>query len=500
MRRLTTIHTTRRLAAALLAVFLAAALPGVACRQASGPGSAASPAASQAARYHCPMHPTYVSDRPGDCPICGMRLVPVTGPATPAGPAQVESVAGRVSVTLSPERRQLLGLRSEPVRVEALERRLRTVGRVAADERRVHHVHTKFEGYVEQLYVDFTGKLVRRGEPLLAIYSPELVATQQEYLLALKARRQLDRSGLPQVAEGGRDLLEAARQRLLFWDIRPQDVAELERSGQVRRTLDLYAESSGYVLGKNVFHGMRVMPQDTLFDIVDLSHVWVLADVYEADLPLVREGQRGTAQVPYLPGRTWQGTVSYVAPTVEGQTRTVKVRLEVDNPDGALKPEMYADVELLAEQGRGLVVPESALIPAGERQLVFVDQGEGRLEPREVRVGRRLGDRFEVLSGLKEGEPVVVSANFLLDSESSLRAALAGLASSPAGHAHESPAAGPSPAAAPTPKPKAAATPASAAAVYACPMHPEQRSDRPGRCTVCGMDLEPARPAAPHQH
>ena len=206
MRRLTTNHTTRRLAAALLAVLLAAALPGVACRQASGPGSAASPAASQAARYHCPMHPTYVSDRPGDCPICGMRLVPVTGPATPAGPAQVESVAGRVSVTLSPERRQLLGLRSEPVRVEALERRLRTVGRVAADERRVHHVHTKFEGYVEQLYVDFTGKLVRRGEPLLAIYSPELVATQQEYLLALKARRQLADSGLPQVAEGGRDL------------------------------------------------------------------------------------------------------------------------------------------------------------------------------------------------------------------------------------------------------------------------------------------------------
>ena len=242
------------------------------------------------------------------------------------------------------------------------------------------------------------------------------------------------------------------------------------------------------MLGKNVFHGMRVMPQDTLFDIVDLSHVWVLADVYEADLPLVREGQRGTAQVPYLPGRTWQGTVSYVAPTVEGQTRTVKVRLEVDNPDGALKPEMYADVELLAEQGRGLVVPESALIPAGERQLVFVDQGEGRLEPREVRVGRRVGDRFEVLSGLKEGEPVVVSANFLLDSESSLRAALAGLGTAPQEHVHE----GAKSAPAPTPKPAATGAPSPAvAAAYACPMHPEQRSDRPGRCALCGMDLEP---------
>ncbi len=495
MRRPTTNLTTRRLAAVLLAVLPAAALPGVACRQASAPGSAAAPAASQAARYHCPMHPTYVSDRAGDCPICGMRLVPVTGAAAPAGAAQVESVAGRVSVTLSPERRQLLGLRSEPVRVEALERRLRTVGRVAADERRVHHVHTKFEGYVERLYVDFTGKLVRRGEPLLAIYSPELVATQQEYLLALKARRQLAGSGLPQVAEGGRDLLEAARQRLLFWDIRPEDVAELERSGQVQRTLDLHAENTGYVLGKTVFHGMRVMPQDTLFDIVDLSHVWVLADVYEADLSLVREGMQGTAQVPYLPGRSWHGSVSYVAPTVEGQTRTVKVRLEVDNPDGALKPEMYADVELLAEQGRGLVVPESALIPAGERQLVFVDQGDGRLEPREVRVGRRVGDRFEVLSGLKEGEPVVVSANFLLDSESSLRAALAGLGAAP----REPAAATPAPAATPTRGPAARLAPSPAtAAAYACPMHPGQRSYRSGRCSLCGMDLEPV--PAPHRH
>lgn len=482
---------------AAVALALAAAVLSAGCRPGPAPGSAATPAATQAARYHCPMHPTYVSDRPGDCPICGMRLVPVSGAAAPAGPAQVESVAGRVSVTLSPERRQMLGLRSVPAQVEALARSVRTVGRVAADERRVHHVHAKFEGYVEQLYVDFIGKLVRRDEPLLAIYSPELVATQQEYLLALKARRQLAGSGLPQVADGGRDLLEAARQRLLFWDIRPDDIAELERSGRVRRTLDLHAESSGYVLGKTVFHGMRVMPQDTLFDIVDLSHVWVLADVYEADLSLVREGMRGTAQVPYLPGRAWHGTVSYVAPTLDGQTRTVKVRLEVDNPDGALKPEMYADVELLAEQGRGLVVPESALIPAGERQLVFVDHGDGRLEPREVRVGRRVGDRFEVLSGLKEGEPVVVSANFLLDSESSLRAALPGLGSRPAGHEHGA-AATPAPPA-PQPTPAATHAPASApAATYACPMHPEQRSGRPGKCALCGMDLEPV--PGPHRH
>lgn len=428
-------HTRRALACMAAALQLL----GVGCRPAQAPRPAGTAAvAESSARYHCPMHPHYVSDRPGDCPICGMRLVPLPA-GGPQGPTQVESVAGRVSVTLSPERRQLLGLRSEPVHAQELSRTVRTVGRVTPDERRVHHVHTKLEGYVEALYVDFIGKPVKKGEPLLAIFSPELVATQQEYLLALRAQQQLAASTLPQVERGGRELLEAARQRLLVWDVSPADVQGLERTGQVRRTLDLHAPTSGFVLGKTVFHGMRVMPQDTLFDIVDLSHLWVVADVYEADLPLVREGLAGSVQVSYLPGRSWRGVVSYVSPTVEGETRTVKVRLEIDNPDGALKPEMFADVELYSPAGRGLVVPESALIPSGEAQLVFVEQPDGRLEPRQVRTGRRVGERFEVLQGLSEGERVVVSANFLLDSESSLRAALSGLSSSTSAVPHQPP-------------------------------------------------------------
>jgi Cu(I)/Ag(I) efflux system membrane fusion protein len=391
---------------------------------------AASATQKAAARYHCPMHPDYTSDTPGKCPICGMDLVPIA-PAEPTAPGASPAASGRAFVNLTPEKRQMLGVRSEPVRRASLSRATRTVGRVAVDERRLHHVHTKFDGYVEHLYVDFTGKFVKQGEPLLSIYSPDLVATQQEYLLAWRARQELARSGAGALARGGEGLLEAARQRLLFWDIQPHDIEELERSGKVMRSLDLHAESSGYVVQKTAFHGMRVTPADTLFDIADLSRLWVLADVYESDLQAVRLGMSAELSVPFVPGRRWRGPVTYIAPTVEEKTRTVKVRIEVENRGDLLKPDMFADVVLQAELGTGLVVPESAVIDAGERRLVFVDHGEGQLEPRELRVGIRVEGGWQVLQGLSEAERVVTSASFLLDSESSLKAALAGMGSTP---------------------------------------------------------------------
>jgi Cu(I)/Ag(I) efflux system membrane fusion protein len=380
-------------------------------------------AAAAAALYHCPMHPDVTSDRPGSCPICGMDLVKVeTSPQAGSTPAPV---AGRAQVTLAPERLQVLGVRSAEVHHARLERAIRTVGRLAVDERRLHHVHTKFAGYVERLYVDFTGAYVRKGQPLLSIYSPELVATQQEYLLAHRARQRLGASPVEAASSGSANLLEAARQRLLLWDIRPADVDALETTGRVTRTLDLYADTSGYVVQKNVVDGMRVMPQDTLFDIADLSHLWVLADVYESDLPAVSLGMTGDVSVPYLPGRSWRGKVSYVAPTVEAATRTIKVRLEIDNPASDLKPDMYADVVLRPFLGSGLILPQSAVVDTGDRQIVFVDLGAGRFEPREVQLGLKVDGGRQVLSGLEDGERVVTSANFLLDSESSLKAVLA---------------------------------------------------------------------------
>jgi RND family efflux transporter MFP subunit len=431
--------------------------------------------AGSALLYQCPMHPSYVSDKPGECPICGMKLLPVgvtdtrasgrkllyyRSPMDPnvrsdkpakdamgmdflpvyadeVGPAP--SVAGRATVMLSPEKRQLLGVLSEEIHHGRLTRTIRTLGRVAVDERRLHHVHTKYDGYVDHLYVDFTGKFVEKGEHLLSIYSPELVATQQEYLLAYKSRAQMARSGIPSVAQGATDLLEAARQRLLLWDIRSEDIEALERSGKVERTLDLHSDVAGYVVQKLAFHGMRVTPADTLFDIADLSRVWVLADVYESDLQLVRVGMRAELSVPYLPGKGWGGAVTYINPTVEEKTRTVKVRIELQNEGLLLKPDMFADVNLSAELGTGLAVPESAVVDSGGRKLVFVDRGDGRFEPREVTLGVRVDRDFQVLSGLEDGERVVTSANFLLDSESSLRSALSTMTPSttPSVPAHE---------------------------------------------------------------
>jgi hypothetical protein len=431
--------------------------------------------AAEAAKpiHHCPMHPTYVSDTEGDCPICGMKLAPAESPkpvdSAPASrsparkivfyrspmdpsvhsptPAKdpmgmdfvavyedevaAGNVAGRAAVDLSPQRRRLLGLRSEPVRRESLARTIRTVGRVTADERRLHHVHTKFEAYIERLHVDYTGKYVRKGEPLASLYSPELVATQQEYLLAWRGQRQLAKSALPSVVQGGADLLEAARQRLLLWDIRADDIARMEKTGEVRRTLDLHSPVSGYVTQKMAVHGMRVTPVDTLFDIADLRHLWVMADVYESDLAAVRVGMPAELTLSYLPGKTWRGAVTYIAPVVEEKTRTVKVRVDVDNAEGALKPEMFAEVLLQSALGGGLVVPANALLETGKRTLVFVDVGDGQLEPREVQVGAKVADGVQVLGGLSEHERVVTAANFLLDSESSLKAALAVISPAP---------------------------------------------------------------------
>jgi Cu(I)/Ag(I) efflux system membrane fusion protein len=413
----------------------------VACRR-GGDAAAGKPAAAAASAplYQCPMHPQITSDRPGSCPICGMDLVKVQADALPAPEAASPGgVAGRAAVALSPERLQVLGVRSEPVHHARLERAIRTVGRVTADERRVHHVHTKVEGYVERLDVDFTGAHVRKGQHLLSLYSPELVATQQEYLLAFRARQRLSHSPVPSTARSGEDLLEAARQRLLFWDVRPEDIAALERTGQVRRTVDLHAEHGGYVIQKNVAMGMRVMPQDELFGLVDLSHLWVMADVYESDLPLIRPGMTGEVTLPYLPGRIWTGAVTYVAPTVDPATRTIKVRLEVDNTGDDLKPDMYADVVLRPTLGTGLIVPESAVIQTGDRNIVFVDLGEGRFEPREVQLGPKVEGGVQVTRGLEDAESVVVSANFLLDSESSLKAALGAVRPLPTGGGEPTP-------------------------------------------------------------
>ena len=372
-----------------------------------------------------PMVPGYKSDKPGKSPFMDTHPVPVydDGSRPGGGPA---SVSGYASISISPERQQAIGLQLGKAEVRDLAQTIRTVGRVTLDETLLFQIRPKFEGYVEDLFVDYTGKPVRKGQPLLSIYSPELLATQQEYLLALRARQRLGASSNPDVARGAASLYESARQRLLLWDIRPADIERLEKSGEPQKALTLFSPVDGFVLTKNAVRGGRVMPSDTLFEIGGVSPVWVLADIYESEAPLVHTGDPARMTLPSLPGHEWKGKVAFIAPVLEQATRTLKARLEFANPDGALKPGMYTDVMFERPLGRVLTVPESAVMTTGTRSPVFVAHEGGRLEPREVKTGARVDGYFEIQEGLQPGDQVVTKANFLVDSESRLKAALAG--------------------------------------------------------------------------
>jgi membrane fusion protein, copper/silver efflux system len=392
--------------------------------------------------YHCPMHPTYISDKPGDCPICGMKLTKIEPSASPdqhAGhqsgapvpspgetPNAESSVSGYVPVTIPVDRIQSMGINvTEAVRMD-LDQSFRTYGRVTFDETKVHHIHTRFEGYIEDLFVAYTGQLVTEGQPLFSIYSPELYATQNEYLLALRVREQAQQSGKNGVPDAASsiDLVKAARDRLTLWNISDKEIQELEKTRKPSRTLTVSTPFAGYVMAKTAVNGLEVKPADNLYDIVDLSTVWVLADIYEVNLPFIKIGQPATINLDYKPGTTWHGKLVFIDPTVDPVTRTIKARLEIANPDGELKPEMYAHVVIGGARATGVAIPDSAVIATGERNIVFIAKGEGVFEPREVILGARVQNLYQIKKGVSEGDKVVTGANFLLDSESKLKAAV----------------------------------------------------------------------------
>jgi len=335
------------------------------------------------------------------------------------------------TIQITPERQQLIGVKFGIVEMRPLEKVIRTVGRVDYDERKVVTISTKIGGWIEDLYVDFTGRFVKKGEPLLTIYSPELVSTQEEYLIALRARKDLIKSPFPEIAASGNALAESAKRRLKLWDISDEQIKALEESGEAKKTLTLYSPFSGFVLEKMAYKGMNVMPGMTLFRIADLSVVWLYADIYEYELPFIRLGQQASIQLSYLPQESFTGKVIYIYPSLNPETRTAKVRFEFPNPQGKLKPEMYANVEIKVHLGRKPLVPDGAIIDTGLRQIAIVDKGDGYFEPREVKVGAKVNDYYEVIRGLKIGERVVTSANFLIDSESKFKEAIGAL-----GHAH----------------------------------------------------------------
>jgi Cu(I)/Ag(I) efflux system membrane fusion protein/cobalt-zinc-cadmium efflux system membrane fusion protein len=461
--------------------------------------------------WTCGMHPNVVEHAPGTCPICGMELVPVkTSPGTstssassaksperkvkywvaPMDPTFVADEPGKspmgmdlvpvyedeapanagASVSIDPAVVQNMGVRIAQVRQQSIFRHLRTVGEVETAEDLVSVVNLRFSGWVEKIHVDTTGERIEAGQPLFEIYSPDLVTAQEEYLLALRAQgRQAS-------------LTKSARRKLALLGLDPGDIDAIEQAGVARRALPIRAPRSGYVLHKDVVEGARVMAGQDLYRIGDLSRVWVQAEVYEHDAPWVEVGQAAQMELTYQKGRLVDGSVAYIYPTLNKASRTLTVRLEFPNPDMRLKPGMFATVYIEFRRiDDTLVIPTEAILHSGTRELVFVALGDGHFESRPVTTGL-VGDRrlTQVLTGLEAGEEVVTSGQFLIDSESQLQEAIAKMLSRRAGG------------------PGNGGAEEADAGLYACPMHPEQISVEPGRCEICGMDLE-HRSATPEE-
>lgn len=491
-----------------------------------------------------PMHPAYKSDKPGKAPDCGMDLVPIYETGVEAKANLPEG-----AFQISPEKQQLIGVQYGEAAYRPVSKTMRAVGRLAYDETKIVRIHTRFEGWIEKVWVDFTGKLVEKGQPLISIYSPELLQTQQEFLLARRGREELEESTFRGAINASESLYQAARKRLELWDINEAQIAELETSGKPTKTLTLYAPTDGFVLTRNAFPKQRVTPETELYAIADLSTIWVMADVYEYEAPEIKVGQTVNVTLSYYPGRTFRGKVSNILPQLDSATRTLKVRIELANPKFELKPDMYANVELKIDYGKRLVVPQEAILDSGSEQTIFIAHEGGYFESRKVQLGAKVDNTFIVLGGLKAGERVVTSANFLVDSESKLKSAAGGMgmpgmshggggggekkalpkessAAPQADHSQHQQSAQPAPSAKTedhsqhqqmsTPKPKTTpkaqtqeedhsqhqmpattdhsqhqAKPERKILYWYDPMHPKYKANKPGKAPDCGMDLAP---------
>lgn len=425
-----------------------------------------SPISQSADVYYCPMHPQYKSPKPGTCPICNMTLVKAETPnpevsgttgerkilywQDPMNPANRSDKPGKApdgmdlvpvyaeegsqpqmppgTVKISAAKQQLIGVTYGEVTSDSLTHTIRTVGRVAYDETKITRIHTKIDGWLDKVFVDFTGKLVTKGQPLISLYSPDLVSTQQEYLLALKAKNYLGQSEYKEIATSTNSLFESSRKRLLLWDIPEEEIQQIEKRGEPMRTLTLYAPSDGFVLAKNAYERQRVTPETELYTIADLSNIWVLADIYEYEIPSVKLGQSTTVTFSAFPGETFRGKITYIYPQLDNMTRTLKVRIELPNSGFKIKPDMYANIELQIGYGEQLSIPEEAVLDSGSEQTVFVVLEGGYFEPRNVQLGAKVGNRFIILNGLNVGEKIVTSGNFLIDSESRLKSATSSMA------------------------------------------------------------------------
>ncbi len=371
--------------------------------------------------WYDPMHPAYKSDKPGTAPDCGMTLVPKY--------AEDESMARMPmgTVTLPPDKQVLAGVRTALVERKPLVRDIRSTAQIVADETKIAHVHVKVAGYINRVYVDFVGQLVTKGQPLFTLYSPDLVSAEEEYLIAKKGNASLRSAPFLEISDGAQSLLESSRQRLKLWDISDDQIKELDKTGKVSKDLTFYSPITGFVTDRKVFPQTSVNPDTELYTVSDLSTVWANVDIYEYEVPFVRLGQQVSLTMSYYPGKKYTGKISYIYPTVDPQSRTVKVRVQLPNPRFDLKPQMFADAQLRVDYGTKVLIPQEAVLDSGLDQRVFVVHPGGMFEPRKVTLGPVMDGNVAVLTGLKAGETIVVSGNFLIDSESGLKIAMSGM-------------------------------------------------------------------------
>ncbi|MEE9165935.1 MAG: efflux RND transporter periplasmic adaptor subunit [Candidatus Neomarinimicrobiota bacterium] len=460
----------KRKARLLFAFFFSLAILVVGCGQEEKRPEEAQALTEEQQLYSCGMHPNVIQEGPGNCPICGMKLTPIGGVSTasasvsstsseergekkilywraPMDPTYISPKPGKSpmgmdlvpvyegeeafgsTVKINPVVEQNMGIRVATAEKRDLYRKIRTIGRIDYDESKVAHVHTKFSGWIEKTHVNVTGQKVSRGELLLDIYSPQLVSAQEEYLDALQNLRAL--GGKVSEGAGGnlRSILASSRRRMEYFDVSEDQIEQIANTGTVTKTMGILSPFRGIVVEKHALDGMEVETGMMLYLIADLSEIWVFADIYEYEVPWVKEGQVATMTLSYDPGKKYRGKVQYIYPYLEEKTRTIKVRLVFPNPSLDLKPGMYANVEIESSPVESVVaVPVEAVLFSGERNLVFVSLGEGRFAPRDVTTGIESGDGYyEVKKGLSEGEVVVTSGQFLLDSESKLQESIAKL-------------------------------------------------------------------------
>ena len=373
--------------------------------------------------YTCSMHPFIIKDKPGTCPICGMELIKkidgaAGGEQTPEQKQQAEMLG---HVSLSPTQRVMANVATVEAKQQPLDKEINAVGIVQFDQSRQAKVTAWIAGRIDRLNVNKVGDIVSTNRPVAEVYSPDLVATQQEYLLAVKSRDQLKNSPIPSISQNGDGLVASAKQRLMLFGVKESQIADLEKAGKPNIRLPIYTPLSGVVIEKMMQQGQYVNTGEVLFNIADLSKVWVEVEVYENEFPNIHIGQKVDIRSQSFPGKPFSGRIAYIYPFLDPKTRTVKARVEMANPGMKLKPDMFVNAVIKVPLGSAVVVPVTAVIDTGKRQVVWVESQPGMFEPRDVQVGQKTDDKVQILSGIKPGEKVAVSGGYLIDSESQLK-------------------------------------------------------------------------------